>query len=423
MCVYVCVCVCVCVCVWHFLLCVYLCVPVTLCVCRYVCVYLSLPCVNVAATDYGPEYPWWRIVLLCRKMFIVLVTVLASSNAMFQASTCLAVLCVAYALQAKYTPFVSPKVQEAAVLATSGWLKSPPGTDDGGAAGPGAGVLGVRASLVPLGGRRGSASASRDVGNHQAAEPDGATKAHHLMDYNVLETVLISSCVAIILGGMVFQSAELSPGSVGYLVLTALVEATMVGSLVTFIVVLVSETRATCNKPKKLQKQAPTTTRRAPPDAAAAATAPAAAATRAAAATGSHFSRGNPLLAVVSVVQRREGAPGPASKQGTMRITGPGGASSTTPVIRRQASMLRQLRRTGPGSSDDAPAKHGQAGIIMDAHDRSSSGARGAVLSGRPARPLEFRPCGAAAWRAGSTRFVPRQQLLAGTGRCHLCAP
>ena len=184
--------------------------------------------------DYGPNYPWWRIVLLCRKMFIVLVTVLASSNAMFQASTCLAVLCVAYRLQAKHTPFVSPKTQEDAVLATSGWLKALPGSGS------------ERASQVA--GRR-----NRHVSIHQKGEAGGGPGAlkHRIMDYNVLETVLISSCVAIILGGMVFQSAELTPGTPGYIVLTILVEATILCSLVTFVVVLVRETRNTCQKPVK----------------------------------------------------------------------------------------------------------------------------------------------------------------------------
>lgn len=185
---------------------------------------------RVRGTDYGPNFPWWRIILLVRKMFIVLVTCLASSNAMFQASTCLAVLCVAYGLQAKHTPFVSPKIQEDAVLATSGWLKALPGSGA------------ERASQV---GRR-----SRHVSVHHSADSGGSLKLR-VMDYNVLERVLISSCVAIILGGMVFQSAELTPGTAGYVMLTILVEAIVICSLITFVVVLVTETRNTCQKPVK----------------------------------------------------------------------------------------------------------------------------------------------------------------------------
>ena len=175
-----------------------------------------------------------------RKMFIVLVTVLAISNAMFQASTCLAVLCFAYGLQAKHTPFVSPKTQEAAVLATSGWLKALPGAGGAGA---------VRASRVG----RGSV---RHASLHQSMDSAGSL-TQRVMDYNVLETVLISSCVVIILGGMVFQSAALTPGTAGYVVLTILVEAAIFGSLVTFIVVLVTETRNSCQKKKPAADAAP----------------------------------------------------------------------------------------------------------------------------------------------------------------------
>ena len=248
--------------------------------------------------------------LLARKMFIVLVTVLAFSNAMFQASTCLAVLCVAYGLQAKYTPFVSPKTQEEAAVATSGWLKALPGS--GGAAG-------ARASLV---GR----SSARHASIHHAVESGGSLK-RRVMDYNVLETVLISSCVAIILGGMVFQSAELSPGSVGYIILTALVEATIVYSLVTFIVVLVTETQNTCEKkPAK-----PASKRRG---------------TQQAAATPGEFAVGNPLHAAAAASSAA--APG-SDDNGMVRRAPPGTVHRTADI---RAPVRASDTRAGTASLD-----------------------------------------------------------------------
>lgn len=86
------------------------------------------------AQDYKPEYRAYRIVLLTRKFVhaharvhhasrasrrrtrrvcLVMVTVLSSDNGMFQASVCLAILAVGYAVHARHQPFVNPDCQVA----------------------------------------------------------------------------------------------------------------------------------------------------------------------------------------------------------------------------------------------------------------------------------------------------------------------
>ena len=297
--------------------------------------------------------------LLVRKMFIVLVTVLAFSNAMFQASTCLAVLCVAYGLQAKYTPFVSPKTQEDAALATSGWLKALPGSGGGG--------LGAARARASRAGR----SSARHSSIHHSVESGGSLK-RRVMDYNVLETVLISSCVAIILGGMVFQSAALSPGTAGYVVLTIIVEAMIVCSLATFVVVLVSETRNTCEKPATPAKRRGTKT----------------------VATGK-FAVGNPLHAAEGLPAAREGAV-PASDD-------TGGVPRALPGrVRRTADTQEPVRasntRAGTAPSDaSAPMSSTMPLLshdgIADSHGMRAAAGGGVAAAAAPADArLNFAP-------------------------------
>ena len=156
--------------------------------------------------DYRVEHPWWRLVLLSRKLVLVAVTVLARNNSMFQASLCLAALAVAYALHAKHHPFVSAAAQKDALEA---------------------------AALTPK---------LLSGGTPTAAE----SAKEKLINFNSMETTLLSACVAIILQGMVFQSAEFPVGSAAYIALTFTTAAVMISALLLFSWNLAKEIRRTC---------------------------------------------------------------------------------------------------------------------------------------------------------------------------------
>ena len=159
--------------------------------------------------DYKPAYPYWRLVLITRKLCLVIVTVLASHNPMFQASISIGVLSVGYGLHAKHQPFISPSAQEEVAMSR---LVTPP--------------------------------SSRVKVRRQEVGVKAMTK---LVDFNVLETVLLCSCVSIILGGMIFQSSQFEVGSAMYILLTIAVLAIMIGSILLFCYMLYAEMKRTCS--------------------------------------------------------------------------------------------------------------------------------------------------------------------------------
>lgn len=188
-----------------------------------------------------PQYPYWRLVLLARKLCLVSVTVrctrarcctldpqrvrglrrvLARNNSMFQASLC-AALAVAYALHAKHQPFVSPAVQAAAAAA---------------------------------------AAASAPV---SAVDTPAAVVRKELLDLNVMETTLLCACVAIILQGMIFQSSEFTPSGPAYVILTVSTACVIIGALVLFLFNLLKEMQRTCRPMdvSRIDKQSRTTPR------------------------------------------------------------------------------------------------------------------------------------------------------------------
>ena len=75
-----------------------------------------------------------------------------------------------------------------------------------------------------------------------------AAEVERLLDFNVLETVLLASCVAVVLGGMMFGSARFPPGSPAYIALTVAVAAIIVASVCLFVWMLAKETRRTCGR-------------------------------------------------------------------------------------------------------------------------------------------------------------------------------
>jgi hypothetical protein len=166
--------------------------------------------------DYRPRYLYWRLILLARKLCLVSVTVLASNNSMFQASLFLATLATAYSLHMKHQPFVSAAAQTEALQNAAGALSNKQAYSGDETSAAGAAACDTREPLV---------------------------------DFNAMETMLLCSCVAIILQGMVFQSAEFTPGGAAYIILTIMTAVVMIGAVLLFLLNLFREARRTCQPP------------------------------------------------------------------------------------------------------------------------------------------------------------------------------
>ncbi len=179
---------------------------------------------------------------------------------MFQASLCLALLAIGYGVHAKHMPFVNPDAQEALALAA---------TSVGSAA-----TAGRRVSAVPPprpprspahgvtaadgAGRGGTARTGRRMGVTASSYMGATALRQHveeLLDFNVLETVLLASCVAVVLSGMVFVSAEFVEGSIGSGIVTALVIICVVGSIALFFWMLAHEMKRSCRHSRRLRAQ------------------------------------------------------------------------------------------------------------------------------------------------------------------------
>jgi hypothetical protein len=58
--------------------------------------------------QYRPDYFWWQLVVLLRKLFIGLIPVVFNANAVYQMASSAIVLVVAYGLQLKFSPYMNP---------------------------------------------------------------------------------------------------------------------------------------------------------------------------------------------------------------------------------------------------------------------------------------------------------------------------
>ncbi len=163
---------------------------------------------------------------------------------MFQASLSLAVLAVAYGLHAKYHPFVTAAAQATALAEHS---SSRAGDVDKGAQSVQAQRLSRRL------GRRGS-DIVRDLAISGARKT--LATADVLLDFNVLETTLLCTSTAVLLGGIMFESSLLLPGSAAYVFLTVCVGGVTIGSLALFAAMVVIETRRTCRRKPEAQRGA-----------------------------------------------------------------------------------------------------------------------------------------------------------------------
>ncbi len=273
--------------------------------------------------------------LLARKLCLVCITELTGKNAMFQASLSLAVLAVAYGLHAKYHPFVTAVAQATALAEHS--------SSRAGDADKGAQSVQARRLSRRLGRRSSQISVDMALGR---ARKTLAT-AEVLLDFNVLETTLLCTSTAVLLGGMMFESSLLLPGSAAYVFLTVCVGGVTIGSVTLFAAMVAIETRRTCRRKPVAQQQPGASSGTSKGDSAAAP-------------SGTKLNQhSNPLLALASRARAR------ALVRGAVVAPPPSPAPAESLQTRgRGSSAWRELVWRSKDSGA-AAAAHGEAEIAM----------------------------------------------------------
>lgn len=144
--------------------------------------------------DYRPGYGYWKLLLIIRKLILTLISILAFNNSMFQASLCIATLLVSYVMHEKHNPFISSLIQQELL---------------------------------------------KDIEDPRLLTSD--CKIPSLINYNMMESILILSSCFIVLGGMIFESTQFTTNSFAYICITTLVCAVIFGSIFVFLIMLLRE--------------------------------------------------------------------------------------------------------------------------------------------------------------------------------------
>ena len=144
--------------------------------------------------DFQPEFYYWRLVLISRKLLLVLCSTFFSRDPMLQASVSVCIMFFCYVIQAAYRPFLRRMPTSAAALEAV-------------------------------------------VGEVGAAK---AKKLSYVFDYNTLENALLITSTMTLMGGMVFSSASLSVSSdsAGFVALSAVIVLMLGVAIGGFVVML-----------------------------------------------------------------------------------------------------------------------------------------------------------------------------------------
>ncbi len=179
---------------------------------------------------FRPDYYYWILVILSRKLLIAITALMFNKNPAFQMSFALLVLFVCYALQVRNTPYMSMSEREEVLrehrrLALEGHKVHS--------------LLAATIADVKRAGRRIGAVASMD---QQKERLDNAAVSF-FWNYNTVESVLLFCAVLVNLAGVMFESGRFDSGLYDdqQRFLTWIVVLIIVISVVYFVVVLVSE--------------------------------------------------------------------------------------------------------------------------------------------------------------------------------------
>jgi hypothetical protein len=205
-------------------------------------VYVGVSCVTTRLYyHFRPEQWYWILVILGRKFLIAITALMFNKNPAFQMAVALLVLFIAYALQVRYSPYMS--MSERLTVLMEHKRKALLGDKVHQA-------LAATIAVTRRQGRRSGVSMSMDK-----AKDRRAVAVSFFWNYNTVESVLLFSAVLVNLAGVMFESGRFDTGlykeQQDFLTYAVIVVITL--SIGYFIVVLVSEvyTMLTANSKSK----------------------------------------------------------------------------------------------------------------------------------------------------------------------------
>jgi hypothetical protein len=194
---------------------------------------------------FKPDFWYWVLIILGRKFLIAITALMFNKNPAFQMSFALLVLFIAYALQVRYSPYMSMSERDQVLV------------DHRRRAALGDPIHTALASTIAASKRTG-----RRAGVATSMEKQRATArmaaVSFFWNYNTVESVLLFSAVLVNLAGVMFESGRFDSGLYEQQkqFLTWVVILIIAVSIIYFFVVLFSEVYTMCTAEAKQKKAA-----------------------------------------------------------------------------------------------------------------------------------------------------------------------
>jgi hypothetical protein len=183
---------------------------------------------------FKPEYTYWMLFILLRKLLLACIEILFRTNVTFQLAAVLLNFFWAYVMHTRNHPYMSTFEYAGQVSKFTNELEQLKAT------GKKARVVGERESIVNQRGHKGRMSEVARRGVLKAIEGRDVA-GQYLWNWNSVEAVLLMCCVLVATCGIMFSSEYVEPGDESYQALGALTLTIVIGSLVYFFLVVWSE--------------------------------------------------------------------------------------------------------------------------------------------------------------------------------------
>ena len=185
---------------------------------------------------FKPQYTYWMLFVLFRKLSLASIEILFRENVTFQLAAVLLLFFWAYVMHTRNHPYMSTFEY----IDTAKNFKDEIERIDAITRNEQAKLVGIKSSLAA---QRGHSGRIDQVIAHGAAK---AAKGRdvggkYLWNWNSVEAVLLMSCVLVAVFGIMFSSAYIEPGDYTYSVLAVCTMVVVIGSLVYFFLVVWSE--------------------------------------------------------------------------------------------------------------------------------------------------------------------------------------
>ena len=145
---------------------------------------------------YKPQYFFWIELVLFRKFMIAITALLFRNNTLFMLSMTLLVIIVSYAIQVKYSPYMSTAEYEGIISENSAMIDE---------------VVSAKMMNLKLVQQQNQRSKAAKLGRMSLIEFSiKAPKMSFLHNYNTVESTLLFSAILVNLSGIMFESGQLS---------------------------------------------------------------------------------------------------------------------------------------------------------------------------------------------------------------------